>query len=657
MATTTPDIGSQWKALNPQQRDVALSRMTPEQKTKLATTLGYKAPAVPTPAPADTRNGFQQTVDNWSQPGGVLASNTNPNRGYMDDVANVANRGAGFVASMVAHPVKAAEGTVAMLNEVTNMEEPQFHGPITQRIKEFRDEYSKDPRLAVDNLAGDLVGMYATGKVVGGATDLVKGTVGAVADRAGNIGSKYAPRTVDVGGTKVPVTVGEADPESAAGRTQSNLKRGGAGEDRFKKVEKAQQQAVKNVIRTTAQKTSGAIGPMQVEPSDVVNDAATASYVKAAPLYNELDSALVKVPDALDKVSKITQDAIAKARKLGVDVGDDSVDLTKIRPRKDGTIQWGGSQISKATHPEIWDKLVKDGVIDDAGGATPLKAYRMVRSQLLKMQRASSDPAVRFAIGKDIDSMTSNIDTALKGTDVEKNWSAANKLWSKGKALQDVSEAVRDATKGTPSTAQAPGIAAVPTKLRGALLVSKLNELYKDGTLERAFSHDEISNLRQSADILDRIQRTPVGSGSGETLSFSRGLTHAVRGNAAPLIGAAGGAIVGGIRGAEMGAGMGFILQKIGEQGLIRVMTKLDGVKALESLEDAKTPSETSAATEKIISLGSAGSTAKGPKTQALQQARDHGRYAHVAVGPNGHRIGSNDGQTWVDTETGDHVQ
>ncbi|MGB6934395.1 MAG: hypothetical protein WBD91_16580, partial [Acidobacteriaceae bacterium] len=42
-----------------------------------------------------------------------------------------------------------------------------------------------------------------------------------------------------------------------------------------------------------------------------------------------------------------------------------------------------------------------------------------------------------------------------------------------------------------------------------------------------------------------------------------------------------------------------------------------------------------------------------GPKTQALQQARDHGRYAHVAVGPNGHRIGSNDGQTWVDTETG----
>lgn len=45
-----------------------------------------------------------------------------------------------------------------------------------------------------------------------------------------------------------------------------------------------------------------------------------------------------------------------------------------------------------------------------------------------------------------------------------------------------------------------------------------------------------------------------------------------------------------------------------------------------------------------------------GPKTQALQQARDHGRYAHVAVGPNGHRIGSNDGQTWVDTETGEPV-
>lgn len=46
-----------------------------------------------------------------------------------------------------------------------------------------------------------------------------------------------------------------------------------------------------------------------------------------------------------------------------------------------------------------------------------------------------------------------------------------------------------------------------------------------------------------------------------------------------------------------------------------------------------------------------------GPQTKALQKARDHARFAHVAVGPNGHRIGSNDGVHWVDVETGAPVQ
>lgn len=37
------DISSQWKELTPEQRDQALGRMSPEQKQKLATSLGYKA--------------------------------------------------------------------------------------------------------------------------------------------------------------------------------------------------------------------------------------------------------------------------------------------------------------------------------------------------------------------------------------------------------------------------------------------------------------------------------------------------------------------------------------------------------------------------------------------------------------------------------------
>lgn len=52
MATTTSDLASQWKALNPQQRDLAMSRMSSDQKRKLATVLGYKGDGVPATAPS-----------------------------------------------------------------------------------------------------------------------------------------------------------------------------------------------------------------------------------------------------------------------------------------------------------------------------------------------------------------------------------------------------------------------------------------------------------------------------------------------------------------------------------------------------------------------------------------------------------------------------
>ena len=53
---TAPNLAAQWKALNSQQRDEAMSRMTPEQKLKLATALGYEtgAPSESAPIPASS---------------------------------------------------------------------------------------------------------------------------------------------------------------------------------------------------------------------------------------------------------------------------------------------------------------------------------------------------------------------------------------------------------------------------------------------------------------------------------------------------------------------------------------------------------------------------------------------------------------------------
>jgi hypothetical protein len=463
------------------------------------------------------------------------------------------------------------------------MARPMIEGAVT-------DYVTNGPKKAIPHIVGQGVGMAATGELQGEA--LRAGYKGLAPRVAGRLGAKYGPRTVEIGGVKVPVTVGEASPESAAGRTQSNLKRSGAGAEKFENVEKTQQQAVKDVIRNTAQKASGQIGPLQAEPGPVVNDAATASFAQAEPLYDSLDTSLKTVPDTLKGVSKLVETAIGRARKLGAVVAEDSGDISKIHPDSNGAIQWGGSKISKTTHPDRWADLVDKGIIDESGNGTPMKAYRNVISQLKAMQRSATDGATRHALGKEIESMSKNMDDTLKGTGLEKTWHEADRLWRQGKARIEVSKAITDATKGTPAHLQNPSLSQVSTKLQGASLVDKLNTLSDDGTLQDAFTGPEIRNLREAADILDRSQRTPVGRGSGESMSISRGLTHAIRGNAGPLIGAGAGFALGGLRGAEAGAGMGFIIQRIGEQGLIRVMTKLEGVKALEMLEKANSPAE-----------------------------------------------------------------
>ena len=401
----------------------------------------------------------------------------------------------------------------------------------------------------------------------------------------------YGPREITVAGEKVPVLVGEANPTSRAGRTQINVKRSGTGAAKFDAVSRQQQSAVKNVIRRVAQQTSGMTGPMAAEPGAAMADAAETTFAKARPMYTALDASLKTVPDALEGVSKVLSDAIGRAKKLGVELGDANVDLSKIRPDKDGSIQWGGSRISQTTHPERWNALVKEGIIDETGHGTPLSAYMKVRSQLLKMQRSSTDPAMRNAIGNEVRAMNEHMETALKGTPLYENWTEANRLWSKAYALRDVADAITKATRGTPAAEQAAGMEPVETRVQGASLVNRLNTLKEDGILDRALSPAEASNLRQAADILDR-SRTAAGKDS----SFMHGYSP---------------------RSVIWRA-----LIKLPALPLVNAMTSVDGLKALKAAEAAKTPMETTAAIARIAAIAGTSAAPKkvpGSRKEAIE--------------------------------------
>jgi hypothetical protein len=450
------------------------------------------------------------------------------------------------------------------------------------RIEEFRQDWAKDHNTALNNLAADITTLGLAHK----ASRVLQKTP-SVGELRRTVAEKYAPRQVELAGTKVPVLVGEAAPETRPGRMQISLKRGGMGAAKFDAVTRAQQAAVKNVIRKVAQQTSGMTGPMAEEPGAAMQDAADATFAKARPMYNALDASLKTVPDTLQGVSKILNDAITRAKKLGVTLGDENVDLSKIRPDKEGSIQWGGTRISKLTQPERWNALVKEGIIDESGNGTPLSAYIKVRSQLLKMQRSTADPAMRNAINNEVHTMNDNMETAFKGTPLYKNWTEANRLWSKGYALRDVADAITKTTKGTPAAAQAPGLSPVQTRIQGTSLVKRLNDLQENGILDRAFTQEEKTNLRQATDILDRARAS-----AGNASSFMHGYS--------------------------LRSVMWRAIIKMTTPPFVNAMTKLDGLDALKAAEAAKTPSELANA---LVTLTAAVVATQQPKTP--KQLRD----------------------------------
>jgi hypothetical protein len=651
----TPDqqnIATQWGSFDDKKRDFYLKQMSPDDKKRLRLTLegadkskawtrpgGEQYVATPpTPyedihAPSVGANvdQFFHAITPRLAMKPVMHSPTpvdafwNLGTDVLKAPFNVGTRAARMVWGLGAVPGQVYDVATGLLSsnpDTANKAWDQFvaMNPGQQamdRAKQFVDTWKKQGGYrAVEDAAGDLVGLWATGKVME--------TPGKIAEKLpGAKGlDKYAPHNENVGGVNVPVGIGEAAPESAAGQEFIRLKRkGGVGATKFERLQEVQQERVKDVIRRTAQQTSDLIGPVQNEPGAAMGDAAETTFAKARPMYDALDGQLRTVPANFTNVSTIVQSAMKRARALGGDIGAQAqpIDITKITPEADGTINWGGYRISKTSHPDRWADLVQRGIINDAGQVTPLTAYMKVRSQLLKMRRAATDPAYKLAISNEVQSMNAVMESALKGTPLYDNWTEANRLWSKGYALREVSDAVTAATKGTPASEQAPGLSQVPTKVQGPTLVRRLNKLAEEGVLEKAFSNEEAANLRKSADILDRIQRTPVGKGQGAGAPRWRGLAHAVAGAKGPMIGAGigalGGAVLGGLPGAEAGLVAGssavyLFQQLVRDPALVKAMTKVEGVEALQAVQAATTPSAFRVAVDRLAKVVRKGAVA-----------------------------------------------
>lgn len=93
---------------------------------------------------------------------------------------NVGGRAIQDVATMVRHPIDSLVGMGAVAKDLfwdqprEVMGGPKANGPLEQRVEEFKRDYAVDPRKALENAAGDILGLYASGKLIEGTAEGAK---------------------------------------------------------------------------------------------------------------------------------------------------------------------------------------------------------------------------------------------------------------------------------------------------------------------------------------------------------------------------------------------------------------------------------------------------------------------------------------------------
>jgi hypothetical protein len=513
------DIAGQWKSFDDAKRDRLLKKMTPEQKKILRGKLEAKSSTKPEKVAPPESTGAK--VARGAAIGAFEGLGVKPAASAGEVITGTLKQAGEGIKGLVkssyeqtpvgAPPEVRAAGTLVGL-------------PATfiEKTADTLEAGGRQTIQDIENKDWEAAAEHGTAALTQAATLAAPRRVGPT-KTVGELRSAVAPREVPIAGEEIPVLKGEADPGSVGGGFQKSLKQSGIGARRFTQFAEQQMSKVKEVIRKTAQQTSGAIGPMQDEPAAAIGDAANATFEKARPMYNALDQALVTVPDSLAEVSKVTQQAIERAKKLGVDISQAEPESVTV----------SGQKYTPANNPRAWALLKEQGLVPESGGQ-PISTYMKVRSELLKMQRSATDAAMRTHIGNEIKTMNANMEAALTNSPLLESWHEANRLWSKGYALREVADAVREKTSGTPTAMQSPDLSPVGTKVQGKSLVDTLNTLQHDGILDRAFSPEEVKNLRQSIDILDR-----ASSGAGTEFKVGYGVHSTLWRNiiGLPLIG------------------------------------------------------------------------------------------------------------------------
>jgi hypothetical protein len=276
------DTAAQWKAFTPEQRQMALSRMTPEQKTKLAVKLGYKAPAPVAPTPSFNERLTAPMTPEFQKAHPLISAASDFGGGAINAAEQV-----------VAHPIQSVGGTLQTIGDVGNAVWPQGADPAAVaasrgRLKSQLDFFKAHPAYSAGGLVGGAVAGEGLGEVAGAGARVVPKAL----QRGTEMITQTGPReTADL------VKKTQAENAAQAADRAEELKAHGA---KVSAVGKA------NEAAATVQSRKAALerGVEKLDPEIKSELAATEKAVraKANAQYNSVRAALEPKPQPVEYV-------------------------------------------------------------------------------------------------------------------------------------------------------------------------------------------------------------------------------------------------------------------------------------------------------------------------------------------------------------------
>lgn len=234
---------------------------------------------------------------------------------------NVGRRAIGGLASMLLHPIQTAEGTYQTGKELVTVPLPTFNreiddknikdyesanqnSPIHQRVAEFQKDYAENPRTAIENLSGDLLGMYLSGKLLDAGGKVIKPFVKGVAGvipKIARAGAEIATDTTPRETAQMVRGASEGNAAEAAKAAEKNTaQEAKRGIDLKKHFEKTQATKAANEAATSPIARKEALG-RGVEHLDTkfkadLDTLKKSVNEKANAKYSALNAALDEVP-------------------------------------------------------------------------------------------------------------------------------------------------------------------------------------------------------------------------------------------------------------------------------------------------------------------------------------------------------------------------